>query len=69
MTQNKYDSSYDLKSVQMPYLSGRSLRLIVRLLESPLRGVARTQLAEQRRRDLAAQTGFQRRPYLPAHCL
>jgi len=39
MMQNKYDSSYDLKSVQMPYLSGRSLRLIVRLLESPLRGL------------------------------
>ena len=39
MTQDKSDSSYDLKSVQMPYLSGRSLRLIVSLLESPLRGL------------------------------
>ncbi len=30
------DSVYDLKSVKMPYLSGRALQLFVTLLESPL---------------------------------
>ncbi|MBU2261132.1 MAG: amidase [Proteobacteria bacterium] len=33
------DSSYDLKSVKLPYLSGAALRLFAALLESPLGGL------------------------------
>jgi Asp-tRNA(Asn)/Glu-tRNA(Gln) amidotransferase A subunit family amidase len=39
MTDQAWPSVYDLQSVQLPYLSGGTLRLFVRLLESPLRGL------------------------------
>jgi len=46
MTPSHTDSTYDLKSVQLPYLSGLPLRLVVGLLESPLRGLLLPNLLE-----------------------
>ena len=46
MTPSPTEPTYDLESVQLPYLSGFPLRLIVGLLESPLRGLLLPNLLE-----------------------